>query len=492
MANSSRKKNSTPAGEKQPPGPESHTIDIPHEEVSDNNGLSVIPTILTPEEQLKQEIQKFNLADSAIALMKEQYGALTITGVDDKEGYKAVRAAWGEVRSKRTGLEKKGLELRNRYTVITKGISKEEDRLVDLITPLEEDLYKKWKAIDDEKEQEKKRLEQEAEDKLRARVSELMAAGMTLVDGFYQIGGTISMDVATLRGLSDEQYGKLLPAVQAKKAELDQIARDKEEKERKEREEFERQQKDLRDQQQKFKNDQEEFQRKQTKLRQEQEAIEKQKQQIRDQSLIGLGMSLRPDGVWEYDNGFNSVTYSAATLNSLDDVGFAGHLGTISLEIKDKINAWEKHKEELRQEQVRLDQKRTFISDALEAVGLSYKYKGDLFVWSNDFDNITAKMSELIPLDGPEIVNKATEFGRRIMAAEKKHDENIQQQQERLDQERVASQSDSVNWAEYIAILRETPVPDFRSEAFIKRADLFGKKFLNLLEEFSDDTNAQQ
>ena len=146
---------------KQPAGGVSETVYIPHEEMPHGNGAPVLqPTVATVDQQIKLELAKFTLADAGIAQLKKNYEGLEISGADDKEGYKKVREAWRDVQSKRTGLEKKGLELRGGYGVITKAIKAEEDRLVDLITPLEDGLHKKWKAIDDEKERVKKEQEQ--------------------------------------------------------------------------------------------------------------------------------------------------------------------------------------------------------------------------------------------------------------------------------------------------------------------------------------------
>src|SRR5687767_9052478 len=144
--------------------------DIPHEPIESQQAEQGAPKVEEAEViddqknlelTISREIKRFQLADAGIEQLKKQYGDLVITGIDDKDGYKAVKAAWNEVRSKRTGLEKKGLAIRTDYTVVTKAVKKEEDRLIDLITPLEDGLYKKWKAIDDEKEAEKKRKEKE-------------------------------------------------------------------------------------------------------------------------------------------------------------------------------------------------------------------------------------------------------------------------------------------------------------------------------------------
>lgn len=496
MANESKATKKT-NGKKQPdapPGPDQNLNryeDIPHEIIphDEKNGLTVIPTILTPEDQLKQEIQKFNLADSGIELLKQNYGSLKIAGADDKEGYKKVKAAWGEVRTKRTGLEKKGLELRQGYTIITKGISKEEDRLITLITPLENQLYKEWKDIDDAKELEKKRLDQEAENKLQARVTELLTNGMTMVDGFYQIGGTISMDVATLRGLPDAQYDKLLIAVQTKKAELDKIEKDRLELEQKQRQELLDQQEQLRQQQDQLKKQQEEFQQQQQKAKELQEQLDKERRDLRVGRLKEIGLVYRHDGNWVHDNGWNTpLLFNATNLMALEADPFTDAIANMKAQIDEQTADLAKHKLELEQEAKVLADKKTFIFGALDAIGLKYNPTGEVFTWSNPVHEISVGMNELIPLDGPAMVNKATEFGRRIQAAQDLQDKNDKEQKKKLEKERVASQSDAKNWAEYLFKIRETQVPTFKSAKYTKRATEFGDRFLNLIEEFSDDT----
>lgn len=98
---------------------------------------------------------------------------LTITGIDDKEGYDAVHKARMELVRTRTSIQKVGKALRDDATKFAKSVIAREDELISLLSPLEEKLTAQQKTIDDEKKaiEEEKRIA--AEKLLRDRVNAL-------------------------------------------------------------------------------------------------------------------------------------------------------------------------------------------------------------------------------------------------------------------------------------------------------------------------------
>lgn len=397
------------------------TIDIPHEEVkTQSNQVAVTPTVITVEDQIKLELAKFNVADSAIATMKEEYGALVITGQDDKKGYEAVKKAWNHTRTTRTSLEKKGLELRSQYKVITTAISGEEDRLVDLITPLEEDLHKKWKAIDDEKERAKKEQEEAEQKQLMARVEEVQTLGMAFKDGFYQIGDTIAVDVASLRMYNDEQYAKLKGAIEAKKKELDKIAADAAEKLRLENEQRQKDADELKRQQDDLKKQQDDLRQQQEQLKRDQENAAKIKRDNRINKLVALGMTYndRTD-LFVHDNGFRTTTNGGADLFALDDYGFDEHAKIIAGHITDSNADKTKHDQEVEQEKKALEDHKKFIAASMDRAGFTFSYTGQSFTWEDKNTAIEVTFAELIPLSEPEVSDKAQAYQAQIEEAKK-------------------------------------------------------------------------
>lgn len=443
-----------------------HThVETPAAEKTEPVVLEAEAEEVNPEKQIKLEVAKLNLADTAIAELKEQYGNLTIAGVDDKAGYKAVKSAWSEVRSIRTGLEKRGLAIRNRIAQITKAVSKEEDRLIDLLTPLEEDLQKKYKAIDDEKIRVEKETQEKEQKRLMDRLEELVGMGMKLVDGFYRIGETISMDAATLRSLPDDQYDKLKQTVQAKNNELEQQRKDKEEADEKERkrvqkekEELEKEKTELRAQRREVRigkleglgmtmtgKDAEEvvtFQwirlytaplldmtsdefnkvvattsaeiKKHTDL----EAAKKLRAD-RTEKLKGLGLLVDKDAFY-FDNNFSTPRrWPIEYLTTCSEEIFTGEIEAITLDIAGDNEAKRLDQEDKKKEAEVLENKKKFISATMDRAGLNFSYTAQEFYWEDRNKTIRLGWNELLPLTEPEVSDKAAGLVVEIETAKK-------------------------------------------------------------------------
>lgn len=394
----------------------SETIqDISHEEVKHENGISLIPKLVTAEDQLKMEIAKFSIADAGIARLKDNYGALTIAGPEDKISYKKVRDAWGEVRSVRTGFEKKGLELRNGYGIITKGIKKEEDRLVELISPLEDDLYGKWKAIDEEKDRVDREKKEAEEAALNERLSLLTRLGMEFKDGFWQIGETITIDVATLRGMPEEQFQSLKHAVYAKASEIESERRRVEQERQREAERLQEEKNELARQQAEMKKAQEDLQRQKEELAQAQREAAKQTLENRIGKLVSLGMQER-DFDLNYNNGFSpGYSIPLENIQVLSDDQFQKFLVIVGNTIKNMNIDKADHEEKVNQEKDAKAKKERFISEKMVEAGLTYSYNDQEFRFSNELLNIEVGWDLLLYLPESEIVDQAQDYFDQIV-----------------------------------------------------------------------------
>jgi chromosome segregation ATPase len=284
--------------------------DVPHETVQTNGTPGLPAVIITEEQVIASEIQKFKLSDAAISDLKNQYENLTIAGPEDKTGYSAVKSAWNEVRSVRTGLEKTGLDLRRRFNVITKGIQKEEDRLTGEVSQLETTLHARWKKIDDDKLAAELERNRQAEEALMNRINQLTDAGMTQQDGYYQVGGTVTVDVGTLRQMSDDRFNEFLKAVNTRKSELDALAKEQAGR--------------IAEAEAKYKQERENFEREQAEFRQQQAELQRQKLEAQEiirgariDQVKALGMTVIGQD-FVFADGEYSVRHGVETIVSLD------------------------------------------------------------------------------------------------------------------------------------------------------------------------------
>lgn len=180
---------------------------------------------ITVEDVISTEIKKFNLADAKIAELKEQFKDLEISGVEDKDGYKAVSEAIKIVRTYRTGVEKVRKQIKEDYLKTGRAIDEEAKRLTASLEEIENPLKDKKQEIDDEIQAEKDRKEAEAQAKTDKRVEELEAVGIKFDGRFYSIGEDISVDIVTIKDFTDEQFAEFKNRVSAVNDKLQEAER---------------------------------------------------------------------------------------------------------------------------------------------------------------------------------------------------------------------------------------------------------------------------
>lgn len=202
------------------------------------------------EDEILQELVKFNVTDAAVATMRDQYMGLTIKGLEDAQGYKAVHEARMVVVKKRTAVTKTGKELREDANRFNKAVLAEEKRILGLLAPIEAHLGAEETKIDNEKARIKAEAEAREAARIQARVDQLEAMGMGLSGGHYRLpfeSQGIDVPLALVTAATDEQFGifveKIQGAVNAeifrlkeietvRKAEADRLAQVAEEQER--------------------------------------------------------------------------------------------------------------------------------------------------------------------------------------------------------------------------------------------------------------------
>lgn len=194
-----------------------HIEEIAHEMIPSTAQASanaITVEILSPDQIVKNEIARFDVALAAIEEYKTKYSGLKIADMQDKEGYKNVYAAWQFIRGKRLAVEKMHKVIKSDYLTISRGIDQHKNKLVSLLEPLENELGDELERIDKLIEDEKNREEMERQKRLQGRVAELLGQGMQFNGMYYCIGETISMDVVALKNFSDHEYSVFLQRVQ--------------------------------------------------------------------------------------------------------------------------------------------------------------------------------------------------------------------------------------------------------------------------------------
>lgn len=415
-----------------------HIEDITHTEITNGNGATLLPEILTAEQKAKNEVVKFNIPRAWIAQKKEEYLKLSVSGIEDKNGLTAVTKAWQEVRNKRLAVEKKHKELKGDYLVITRAIDGEKNELVDLLREIEDPLKLEIDRIEEAKEYIKQEVERKAQEKLQSRVVELLDNGMKFNGNYYAIGEVITLDVLTIKNLDDVAYGTLLEKV---KSEQQRIVDAEDQKRHLEQEEKDRIQKQKEDQ---------EAERK--KLEKEREDLEKEKKELREQRTKGRAAVLESIGmtydfsscIWKYAGDGKLLTLPIGTAEALENDKWAQEYEDIFNKVE-ALKLAVKQAKEAKEKQDKIDRELEdrIKTRALELLtrfnmkpnGDGYQHKGlvsNLFLEFDDVKNIA-------PEDWPTTLAELQAEHDRIEAEEF---EIKKQEDEKAESERLAAMSD--------------------------------------------------
>lgn len=169
--------------------------------------------ILNVDEVIKNEIKKFDEAvteDKLVAAV-EGYRDLKIMGIDDKEGYDAVRQARIVLKNMRTSVEQRRKDLKSDFLRVGRAIDNKAEELTKIIEPTEKYLAAQEKAVDDEVERLKKEAKEKAERERRAkiegRVASLREIGFIWGrDAFYDFDGDNPITMTEIEELLDDDF----------------------------------------------------------------------------------------------------------------------------------------------------------------------------------------------------------------------------------------------------------------------------------------------
>jgi uncharacterized protein DUF1351 len=192
-------------------------------EVKENNNQVAL---LKPFDKQKQELQK----------MVKEYANVVVTE-DTYEESKKVRAVF---RDTRVSIEK---ILKHNKSILNglKGTQEEmAQELIDIISPTEDTIDAGIKMIEQKKELDKKRKEEEAMKKLAARQSQLSGYEMKYDDGSYTLGDH-TITAVQLKVFSDEEFNEFLELVRVEHEKIIDIRLQAEAEKKKEAERLEAQ-----------------------------------------------------------------------------------------------------------------------------------------------------------------------------------------------------------------------------------------------------------
>lgn len=101
---------------------------------------------------MKMDITSFSISKADLVEQIEAMKNVKIDGIDDKVGYQLAKDSKSLCVSKRGDITRNGKELRAEALQFQKDVIAHEKELIAIIEPVEAELAKKIKAIDDEKE----------------------------------------------------------------------------------------------------------------------------------------------------------------------------------------------------------------------------------------------------------------------------------------------------------------------------------------------------
>lgn len=478
---------------------------------------------VTIDEQVVQELVKHNYTEAKLREF-EEYLKLEIID-DDKESYLIVKDKRKEVKSYRVAVEKFCKFKREDSVKIQKAWVANENKLVSILSNVEDNLEAKEKAYEKKIAEEKEARKRKQEEQLITRQQTLAAMGVLYSDGNFTLG-EVSYEFSLVKESEEDVWQEaILPKfkeeyekVQAEQIEKDRLKAEGEAEFKRQQEELAQKQKELADKEADLKREAD---------RQALEAKEKKEAQLKSRRDQLVAMGFTYNGI----DGFRFFDYMILH-DDVENFCVAAWDGLLD-DAKKYVAETEKQKaEEARKEQerkdlqnkryaglfpfkeygepVEMDSLWTFSEDAYnDMLGA----KTALFLKSEEdkakkiADDAAKKERERIEEEQrqAEIKRKQGLRDFRIAALDQyntfygEKDVNLgdmtddqwwllindsksnfeklkREDEEEKKAEELAQASDKVKWASIIANLQELEIHDFRSGPYRKRAAILREK----------------
>ncbi len=182
----------------------------------ENLSVEQLPTW---DELVKRELQKFDEVVPKIDEISKELMALTINGIDDKEGYKKVSEGLRFLVGKRTAVEAKRKQIKAPSNAFGISCDDRAKEITAMLAPIEENLRTKKEKIDAELEIIEQKKEEAKLVKIKDRHDKLVSIGMNLVAGEYLWNSKIdllqaeSLPEAALKSFIDSDFDAYIAVV---------------------------------------------------------------------------------------------------------------------------------------------------------------------------------------------------------------------------------------------------------------------------------------
>jgi hypothetical protein len=180
-------------------------------------------------DKINSGLEAFENRKEELTLLKSEAEGLKIESIDDRQGINQVSMIRKKLKKARVDIENEGKAMRDPLTKISKSISAKENELVAIIEPTEKTLLAQEKWVKDEEARIAAEEQRKEDERIQNRVDMLAQFGY-------------GIDLNFLKGLDDEQFGKVVESARAEhekegaakveKARQEQLQREQDEKDR--------------------------------------------------------------------------------------------------------------------------------------------------------------------------------------------------------------------------------------------------------------------
>lgn len=412
-----------------------------------SKAVAIKPEILeTPDLELTIEttLKKNNVTDEVINAMKEKYGGLKLSSLEDKENYLIIKESRKEVRKIGIIAEKICEEGRSEAVKIQRLWLEKQKAVLKKIAEVQDPLDAEIKKYEDEVARKEKEEQERKEREYMARQTTLLKMEAKYEDDCFVLGG-VSYEVNNIREADKEiweetilpKYQREFVKIETAKAQEEHEKKLAAEKLRQEQEEFEKKQKEFEEKQKQFELQQAELQRKQD------EANRKENERIAEENRIKQEAANKR---WR------------DRLAVLDEIGWNGQFAFPRLgDSETKVFTYD--------ELVELSDE-TFNERAKEYNASTSAIK-----------KLIAEAAEAKRLaDIEEAKQIAIKQEQERIAEEKRLADIKAKQEEERRQEELAKASDKEKWALYVEQLSAVKLPVFTSNIYKGKANVAKEK----------------
>lgn len=299
--------------------------------------------ILTPEVEvldldntINQSLVKANITDAVISKLKDQYGGMKLSSVDNKQEYLEIVQAKKEVRKIGILVEKITKSGREDAIAIQKKWLAKEKEILGKIAEVQDPLDAEIKKYEDEVARKEKEEQERKEREYMARQTTLLKMEAKYENDSFTLGG-VSYEINNIKEADAEiweetilpKYKREFEKIETLKAELEYAKQAAAAKLKSEQEELERKQKEFEEKQKQFELQQAELQRKQDEAqRKENERIAEEKRKQDEAENIKFSERMKLLAGWSF-NGFtvsrhgDEIWGNKGDLIQMEDSSFA-------------------------------------------------------------------------------------------------------------------------------------------------------------------------